>query len=126
MPGDKLCFLGGEKCHGRRDVGGAPEASHRNRPGHGGDHPLGMEADPTEEKWNYPVYAFATTHAKLDPRNVEVRMNIAYAKDSNGEWDESPRIKNVKYFHYRLTLNNAGEITGGYFYRDSNVTVEAS
>ena len=48
-------------------------------------------------------------------------MNIAYAKDSNGEWDESPRIKNIKYFHYRLSLNNAGDITGGYFYRDSSV-----
>lgn len=86
-----------------------------------GDHPLGMEADPSEEKWNYPVYAFATSHAKLDARNVDVKMNIAYAKDSNGEWDESPRIKHVKYFHYRLTLNAAGEITGGWFYRDSSI-----
>lgn len=86
-----------------------------------GDHPLGMEADPSEEKWNYPVYAYATSKHKIDDRNVEVKMNIAYAKDSNGEWDESPRIKWVKYFHYRLTLNGNGDITGGWFYRDSSV-----
>ncbi len=86
-----------------------------------GDHPLGMEADPSEEKWNYPVYAYATSSAKHSAREVEVKMNIAYAKDSNGEWDESPRIKRVKYFHYTLNLNASGKIVGGHFYRDSNV-----
>jgi len=48
-------------------------------------------------------------------------MNIAYAKDSNGEWDESPRIKRVKYFHYMLSLDANGNIVGGHFYRDSSV-----
>ena len=86
-----------------------------------GDHPLGMESDPSEEKWNYPVYAYATSSAKKSDREVEVKMNIAYSKDSNGEWDESPRIKRVKYFHYSLNLDATGKIVGGYFYRDSNV-----
>jgi Transglutaminase elicitor len=86
-----------------------------------GDHPLGMEADPSEEKWNYPIYAFATSSAKHSDREIEVKMNIAYAKDSNGEWDESPRIKRVKYFHYMLNLDVTGKIVGGHFYRDSNV-----
>lgn len=86
-----------------------------------GDHPLGMEADPSEEKWNYPVYAYATSSAKHSAREIEVKMNIAYAKDSNGEWDESPRIKRVKYFHYMLNLDTNGRIVGGHFYRDSNV-----
>ena len=86
-----------------------------------GDHPLGMESDPSEEKWNYPVYAYATSSAQHSPREVEVKTNIAYAKDSNGEWDESPRIKRVKYFHYLLNLDAGGKIVGGHFYRDSNV-----
>jgi hypothetical protein len=51
---------------------------------------------------------------------VEVKMNLAYAKDSNGEYQESPRIRRLKYFHYQLVLNNAGEIVGGSYYRDSN------
>jgi hypothetical protein len=80
-----------------------------------------MEADPSEEKWNYPVYAFATSFARHSARAVEVKMNIAYAKDSNGEWDESPRIKRVKYFHYILNLDATGKIVGGSFLRDSNV-----
>ncbi len=86
-----------------------------------GDHPVGMESDPSEEKWNYPLYAYATSSAQHSPREVEVKMNIAYAKDSNGEWDESPRIKRVKYFHYMLNLDANGKIVGGHFYRDSNV-----
>ena len=86
-----------------------------------GEHPLGMESDPSEEKWNYPVYAYATSAARHSPREVEVKMNIAYAKDANYEEDESPRIKRVKYFHYMLNLDAGGKIVGGYFFRDSNV-----
>ncbi len=86
-----------------------------------GEHPLGIDTDASEEKWNYPVYAYATSSAKHSAREVEVKMNIAYAKDSNGEWDESPRIKRVKYLHYMLNLDANGKIVGGYFYRDSNV-----
>jgi len=86
-----------------------------------GTHPLGMEADPSEEKWNYPIYAYAASSASRGHNQMEVKMNIAYAKDSNGEYDESPRIKHIKYFHYMLNLNSQGDIIGGYFLRDSSV-----
>lgn len=84
-----------------------------------GAHPLGMEADPSEEKWNYPIYAFSSSSAKRSDRRVEVKLNLAYIKDSNGEYQESPRIRRVKSFHYDLYLNTAGEIIGGKFYNDS-------
>jgi hypothetical protein len=81
---------------------------------------LGMEADPGEEKWNYPAYAFASTLAKHSEYRIEVNTNLVYALDSESEWDESPRIKDVKFFHYMLELNAAGDIVGGYFFRDSS------
>ncbi len=80
-----------------------------------------MESDPTKEKWNYPVYAYATSSAKHSDRRVEVKMNIAYALDSEGEFDESPRYKEIKYFHYMLDLSPSGAIAGGYFLRDSSI-----
>ena len=86
-----------------------------------GEHPIGMDEDPGKEKWNYPIYAYATSSAKHSARRVEVKMNIAYALDSDGEWDESPRIKEIKYFHYMLELNPSRDIVGGYFFRDSSV-----
>lgn len=86
-----------------------------------GAHPIGMESDPGEEKWNYPMYAYASASAKRGSNQYEVKTNIAYAKDSDGEFYESPRIKRVKYFHYMLNLNNAGQITGGYFFKDSSI-----
>lgn len=86
-----------------------------------GCHPLGMESDPSEEKWNYPVYAYTTTWKKHSARTVEVKLNLAYAKDSNGEYEKSELIQKAKYFHYDLTLDNAGEIVGGQFYRDSSM-----
>jgi len=86
-----------------------------------GSHPIGIETDPGEEKWNYPMYAYASASAKRGNNQVEVKTNIAYAKDSDGEFYESPRIKRVKYFHYMLKLNNAGMITGGYYFRDSSI-----
>jgi hypothetical protein len=85
-----------------------------------GSHPLGMESDPGEEKWNYPIYAYSTSSAKHSEREVDVRMNLAYANSSQGEYQQSPRIKRTKSFHYRLNLNDAGEIIGGYFYRGSS------
>jgi hypothetical protein len=85
-----------------------------------GSHPIGMEADPGEEKWNYPVYAYAYSHAKRPHNRVEVKMNMAYAKDSRGEAHQSPRNRRIKYFHYSLDLNDEGEIIGGSFYRDSS------
>ena len=29
-----------------------------------GKHPIGMEADPGKEKWNYPIYGYSMTFAK--------------------------------------------------------------
>ncbi len=86
-----------------------------------GQHGLAMEADPGEEKWNYPIYAYNTDSAKRSSRAVEVKMNLGYLKDSNGEYEESPKIFRVKYFHYMLDLNSSGEIIGGRFYPDSSV-----
>jgi hypothetical protein len=86
-----------------------------------GAHPLGMEADPGREKWNYPIYGFSSSSAKRGDRRVEVKMNLAYVKDTNGEYHQAPRIQRIKYFHYLLELNEHGEIIGGYFYRDSSI-----
>ncbi|MEO8493676.1 MAG: hypothetical protein ABI614_01295 [Planctomycetota bacterium] len=85
-----------------------------------GEHALGIEAEPGEEKWNYPAYAFAAAAGKHSAREVEVKMNVVYAADSRAEWDESPRIEEVKYFHYMLNLDTEGKIVGGYFFRDSS------
>lgn len=85
-----------------------------------GSHSIGMESDPGKEKWNYPVYAFASSNGRISNRQVEVKMNIAYAKDSRGEFQQSPLNKAQKYFHYYLTLDDQGNITGGNFYRDSS------
>lgn len=86
-----------------------------------GSHALGMEADPGEQKWNYPVYGFNTSYAKRSDREVEVKLNIAYAKDSNGEFQQSPRYHSTKYFHYLLNLDAEGRIVGGSYYRDSSI-----
>ena len=86
-----------------------------------GGHPLGLEADPSEEKWNYPTYAFSSSSIKRSDRRVEVKLNLAYIKDSNGEYQESPRNRRVKSFHYDLYLNTQGEIIGGNFYADSAI-----
>jgi hypothetical protein len=50
---------------------------------------------------------------------VEVKVNLGYLKDSNGEYEESPKINRVKYFHYLVELDSAGRIIGGRFYPDS-------
>lgn len=83
-------------------------------------HPIAMEADPGSEKWNYPIYGFASSARKLGPRRVEVRTTVRYAYFSQGEHQQSPRIPRDKYFHYDLTLDDEGRITGGYYYRDSS------
>ncbi|MBI2480115.1 MAG: hypothetical protein HYV60_16240, partial [Planctomycetia bacterium] len=85
-----------------------------------GAHSIGMEADPGKEKWNYPIYAFASSNGRISDRQVEVKMNIAYAKDSRGEFQQSPLNKAQKYFHYYLNLDDQGKIVGGNFYRDSS------
>lgn len=86
-----------------------------------GGHPLGIDADPGEEKWNYPIYAFSSSSLKRSDRRVEVKLNLAYIKDSNVEYQESPRNRRVKSFHYDLYLGSQGEIIGGKFYPDSSI-----
>ncbi len=83
-------------------------------------HPIGMEADPGKEKWNYPIYAYASSYTKRGDRRVEVKTNVRYAKFSESEQQQSPRLSKTRYFHYALDLNAAGEIVGGYYYRDSS------
>jgi hypothetical protein len=84
-------------------------------------HPVAMEADPGKEKWNYPIYAYSVSAGRISQRQVDVKMTISYAKDSRGEYQQSPRIKYSKYFHYVLSLDDDGDIVGGQFYRDSSM-----
>lgn len=85
-----------------------------------GRHPIGMEADPGHEKWNYPIYGYAATADRRSPRQVDVKMNLTYAMNSETESNESPRIARTRYFHYGLQLDDAGRIVGGWYYRDSS------
>ena len=85
-----------------------------------GAHPMGMEADPGREKWNYPAYSFDGTARKISAQQVDVRLSLTYAHESQGEYQRSPRLARTKSFHYRLDLNTAGEIVGGSYYGDSS------
>lgn len=85
-----------------------------------GQHPVAMEADPGSEKWNYPIYKFATSSAQRGRNRVDVRTTIVYAKYSNGEHQQSPRIEAKKHFHYALNLDDTGAIVGGSWYRGSS------
>ena len=107
---------------GQREVlnAGAFHAAIANWLGRG-HHPLGMEADPGEEKWNYPVYGYSISSTKRSDRAVDVRLDLTYAKDSNGEYQQSPRYSRVKTFRYRLDLNDKGDIVGGVFYSNSSM-----
>jgi hypothetical protein len=46
-------------------------------------------------------------------------MNVHYTKSTNREYHRSRHIKALMGFHYMLHLNDAGEIVGGQYYRDS-------
>ncbi len=84
-------------------------------------HPVGMENTPGKEVWNYPLYAYSTSTAKrYGGREVEVKMNAGYSMSTDQEHDRAPKERRYMYFHYQLMLNEKGEITGGYYYRDSN------
>jgi hypothetical protein len=85
-----------------------------------GSHPVAMDSTLGEVVFNYPMYAYATSHAKRPDDRVEVKMNVAYAKSSGAEHDQSPRIKGIMYFHYELDLDEEGKITGGEYFGDSN------
>jgi hypothetical protein len=84
-----------------------------------GSHPIGMETTPGEEKWNYPIYSYASTSAKRGESQVEVKMNVGYMKSTRREYQQSPRNTAVKYFHYTLDLDEDGNIVGGEYFRDS-------
>jgi hypothetical protein len=85
-----------------------------------GSHPVGMEATVGPEKWNYPVYAYSTSSAKRSEREIEVKMNIAYAHSTRQEYQQSPHLKRIKYFHYLLQLDDEGKIVGGSYFSDSS------
>lgn len=86
-----------------------------------GSHPIVMDSDPGEEKWNYPIYSFSSASRRRSGNQVEVSTNVLYAKDSEDrEHNVSPEIHEVKSFHYMLQLNDDGEITGGYYFSDSD------
>lgn len=84
-------------------------------------HPIAMEATPGREKWNYPIFSYATSATKRSGgRQVEVKMNIKYASNINREQDQAPQNDKTKYFHYLLDLAPDGRIVGGYYFRDSS------
>lgn len=84
-----------------------------------GRHPIGMEADPGREKWNYPIYGYKVNAYNRSPRHVDVQLVVTYAMSSQTETDKSPRIAREKYFNYHLNLDEDGKIVGGYYYRNS-------
>ena len=79
-----------------------------------------MEGQPGREKWNFPIYSYDSTVLRRNSKQVEVKTNMQYLYYSRGEYQQSPKIKRTRYFHYALNLNEQGEVTGGYFYRDSS------
>lgn len=85
-----------------------------------GDVPIGIETSPGKEKWNYPLYAFATSSKKLSDKEVEVKMNANYTLSTRREFDRAQHLKRTIYFHYRLTLNDEGDVVGGNYYSDSS------
>lgn len=85
-----------------------------------GGHPIGMDADPGQERWNYPIYGYAISSTRRSDREVVVRMNLVNARDTNREYHQSPRHNRTRQFHYVLNLDSEGRIIGGSFYRDSS------
>ncbi|MFV1966789.1 MAG: hypothetical protein ACC628_15295, partial [Pirellulaceae bacterium] len=83
-------------------------------------HPVAMEGAPGREKWNYPIYKFTSSATKYGSDRVDVKTSITYAHYSRGEHNESPRIARTRFFHYRLKLDDEGEIVSGAHYRDSS------
>jgi len=85
-----------------------------------GDHPVGMDTAVGKVVINYPIYAYKATVTKRSANAHEVKMQITYAVNTGVEQDRSPKLKKTMGFHYLLTLNEAGEITGGQYYGDSS------
>lgn len=85
-----------------------------------GELPIGIETSPGKEKWNYPLYAFATSSKKHTDTEVEVKMNAAYTQSTRREFDRAQHLKRTIYFHYLLTLDDEGNVVGGRYYPDSS------
>ncbi|MCG8583489.1 MAG: hypothetical protein MI757_02115 [Pirellulales bacterium] len=83
------------------------------------DHPIAMERSPGEEIWNFPIYAYNTKSSKRG-NHVDVRVTMLYKHYLDREQDEAPKNEMKMYFHYGLTLDDDGNITGGRYYRDSD------
>lgn len=84
-------------------------------------HPIAMDSALGKEVWNYPIYAFSSTSAKrMEGKQVEVKLNVAYATSTNREYERSPRMKQVKSFHYLLNLDDEGKVVGGRYFSDSS------
>lgn len=86
-----------------------------------GSHPIGVESAIGEVVVNYPAFSYKANFAKVNARQVDVRMNLMYAVNTPREQDVGPK-KFHKYwsFHYSLDLDSDGNITAGRYYGDSN------
>jgi len=85
-----------------------------------GSYPVGMETAVGEVVINYPIFSYKALLHPISNRQSEVRMSIRYAVNIGREMDKGPKDYNrTLYFHYVLDTNDAGEITGGRFYGDS-------
>jgi len=85
-----------------------------------GKHPVAMDSTLGKEVWNYPIYSYKATSRPYGANAVDVTMNFTYAQSTKQEMNKGPRLAKQLYMHYRLHLDNAGRITGGFFYNDSN------
>ena len=84
-----------------------------------GAYPVGMEAALGEVVINYPIYSYGSTIKELPNNQVEVKMSIRYAMNTNREVDKAPKMNRVMYFHYVLDLDEDRNITGGRYFGDS-------
>jgi hypothetical protein len=84
-----------------------------------GSHPVGMEAAVGEVVINYPIYSYGSRVKKLSDDQAEVQLTIRYAMNTPQEYVKSTGDNRTMYFHYALSLNDEGEITGGRYYGDS-------
>ena len=85
-----------------------------------GSHPVGMETAVGEVVINYPIFAYKSKVNKLSERQSEVQMTIRYAVNIGREMDKGPKdYHRTMFFHYVLNTNEAGDVQGGSYLRDS-------
>jgi hypothetical protein len=86
-----------------------------------GSHPVGMETAVGEVVINYPIFSYKAKVNRLSDRQSEVQMTIRYSVNIGREMDKGPKdYSRTLFFHYVLNTNEAGEIQGGQYQRDSN------